>query len=77
MDTPSLEGSVPGSPVPRRRPAPPATPSGSTPTRSPAGGEHPASPHKGTREEDDLYYGLREGPDALLEDSDRLFEPEN
>ncbi|NXW82910.1 BSND protein, partial [Alopecoenas beccarii] len=77
MDTPSLEGSVPSSPVPRGRPPPYATRSGCTPTSSPAGGEHPSSPRKGTREEDDLYYGLREGPDTLLEDSDRLFEPEN
>ncbi|XP_009953528.1 PREDICTED: barttin [Leptosomus discolor] len=77
MDTPSLEGSVPGSPAPRGRPLPPAAHSGCTPTRSPVGGEHPGSPHKGAGEEDDLYYGLHEGPDALLEDSDRLFEPEN
>ncbi|KAM6305515.1 barttin [Aegotheles albertisi] len=73
MDTPSLEGSVPGSPVTQGRPPPPST----TPTSSAAGGHHPSSPHKGTGEEDDLYYGLREGPDALLEDSDCLFEPEN
>ncbi|NWX12685.1 BSND protein, partial [Aegotheles bennettii] len=73
MDTPSLEGSVPGSPVTQGRPPPPST----TPTSSVAGGHHPSSPHKGTGEEDDLYYGLREGPDALLEDSDCLFEPEN
>ncbi|NXQ82693.1 BSND protein, partial [Nyctibius grandis] len=77
MDTPSLEGSVPGSPVPRGQPpSPSATRSSCTPTSSPAGGEHPGSPHKGTGEEDDLYYGLREGPDALLEDSNGLFEPE-
>ncbi|NXF31397.1 BSND protein, partial [Nyctibius bracteatus] len=78
MDTPSLEGSVPGSPVPRGRPHSPfATRSSCILTSSPAGGQHPGSPHKGTGEEDDLYYGLREGPDALLEDSDCLFEPEN
>ncbi|NXJ49544.1 BSND protein, partial [Spizaetus tyrannus] len=77
MDTPSLEGSVPGSPVPRGRPPPPsATRSGCTPTSSPAGGRHPGSPRKGTGKEGDLYYGLQEGPDDLLEDSDRLFEPE-
>lgn len=57
MDTASLEGSVPGSPVPR--------------------GRTPGSPRKATGQEDDLYYGLREGPDALHEDSDHLFEPEN
>ncbi|NXC14086.1 BSND protein, partial [Corythaeola cristata] len=75
MDTPSLEGSVPGSPVPQGRPSPSSVARSScTPTSSPAGGEHP---RKGTREEDDLYYGLQEGPDTLLEDSDRLFEPEN
>ncbi|XP_075013129.1 barttin [Calonectris borealis] len=78
MDTPSLEGSVPSSPVPRGRPLPPSAAHPScTPTNSPAGGEHPSSPRKGTGEEDDLYYGLREGLDALLEDSDCLFEPEN
>ncbi|NWH49076.1 BSND protein, partial [Fregata magnificens] len=77
MDTPSLEGSVPSSPMPRGRPPPPsAACSSCTPTSSPAGREHPGSPPKGTGEEDDLYYGLREGPDALLEDSDCLFEPE-
>ncbi|XP_075616709.1 barttin [Balearica regulorum gibbericeps] len=78
MDTPSLEGSVPGSPVPRGRPPPPsAACSSCTPTSSPAGGQHPGSPCKGSGEVDDLYYGLREGLDGLLEDSDRLFEPEN
>ncbi|XP_009883113.1 PREDICTED: barttin [Charadrius vociferus] len=77
MDTPSLEGSVPSSPAPRGRPPPSAACSGCTLTSSPAGGQHPGSPRKGTREEDDLYYGLQEGPDALLEDSDCLFEPEN
>ncbi|NXP07406.1 BSND protein, partial [Thinocorus orbignyianus] len=76
MDTPSLEGSVTGSPVPRVRPPPSTTHTDCT-LSSPAGGEHSASPHKGTREEDDLYYGLQEGPESLLEDSDRLFEPEN
>ncbi|XP_061307031.1 barttin [Pezoporus flaviventris] len=69
MDTPSLEGSVPSSPVPRGRTLP-STRSGCTP----AGAQHP---HKGTTEEDDLYYGLPEGPDALLKDNDCLFEPEN
>ncbi|NXL62573.1 BSND protein, partial [Chordeiles acutipennis] len=78
MDTPSLEGSVPSSPVPPGRPSPPsASRSSCTPTSSPTRGGHPSSPRKGTGEEDDLYYGLREGPDALLEDSDCLFEPEN
>ncbi|OPJ77036.1 barttin [Patagioenas fasciata monilis] len=77
MDTPSLEGSVPSSPVPQGRPPPYTTRSGCTPTSSPARGENPSSPCKGTREEDDLYYGLREGPDTLPEDSDCLFEPEN
>ncbi|NXU41879.1 BSND protein, partial [Drymodes brunneopygia] len=73
MDTPSLEGSVPGSPTPQSR----TLPSGRTPSRSPAGGEHPGSPRKGPRGQDDLYYGLQEEPDALLKDSDGLFEPEN
>ncbi|NXS41394.1 BSND protein, partial [Balaeniceps rex] len=78
MDTPSLEGSVPSSPVPRGRPPlPSATCSSCTLTSSLAGGEHPGYPCKGTGEEDDLYYGLREGQDAPLEDSDCLFEPEN
>lgn len=72
MDTPSLEGSVPSSPTPRGRPLP-STRSGCTP----AGGQHPCAPHKGAAEEDDLYYGLQEGPDALLKDNDCLFEPEN
>ncbi|NXW49395.1 BSND protein, partial [Nyctiprogne leucopyga] len=72
MDTPSLEGSVPGSPVPPGRPPPPSATCSSSPTQR----QHPSSPHKGTGEEDDLYYGLREGPDALLEDNDCLFEPE-
>ncbi|NWQ85612.1 BSND protein, partial [Burhinus bistriatus] len=75
---PRLEmGSMPSSPVPRGRPPPSAACSSCTPTSFPAGGEHPASPRRGTREEDDLYYGLQEGPDTLLEDSDCLFEPEN
>ncbi|XP_032864768.2 barttin [Tyto alba] len=78
MDTPSLEGSVPGSPVPRgRHPPPSAARAGCTPTSSPAGAQRPDSPPKSAGEEDDLYYGLQEGPDALLEESDRLFEPEN
>ncbi|XP_039929228.1 barttin [Hirundo rustica] len=72
MDTPSLEGSVPGSPTPQSRTLP-----CSTPSSSPTGGEHPRSPRKGSGEEDDLYYGLREEPDALLKESDGLFEPEN
>ncbi|NXX48076.1 BSND protein, partial [Tricholaema leucomelas] len=76
MDTPSLEGSVPGSPEPRGRPLPSATCSGCTPTSCPARGQHPGTPHKDTRE-DDLYYGLQDGPDPLLEDSDCVFEPEN
>ncbi|NXO49983.1 BSND protein, partial [Aramus guarauna] len=77
MDTPSLEGSVPGSPVPRGRPPlPSAACSSRTPTSSPPGGEHPGSPRKDSGEADDLYYGLQEGSDGLLEDSDRLFEPE-
>ncbi|NWI26519.1 BSND protein, partial [Sula dactylatra] len=77
MDTPSLEGSVPSSPTPRGQPPPPsAAHSSCTQTSSLAGGEHPGSLCKGTGEEDDLYYGLQEGPDALLEDSDCLSEPE-
>ncbi|NXX84634.1 BSND protein, partial [Urocolius indicus] len=74
MDTPSLEGSVPGSPAPRGRPSPSTDHSGCTPAASAAGGPQPGSPCRGPGKEDDLYYGLREGLDALLEDSDRLFE---
>ncbi|XP_065602151.1 barttin [Cyrtonyx montezumae] len=62
MDTASLEGSVPGSP------SPPQSCSGR--------GEHPSSPKKASRKMSDLYYGLGEGSDTLLEDSDHLFEPE-
>ncbi|NWW31238.1 BSND protein, partial [Panurus biarmicus] len=76
MDTPSLEGSVPGSPTPQSRTLPSAASSGHTPSSSPARGEQPRSPRKGPGEEDDLYYGLQEGPDALLKESDGLFEPE-
>ncbi|NXL78393.1 BSND protein, partial [Leptocoma aspasia] len=77
MDTPSLEGSVPGSPTPQSRTLPSATRSGCAPSSSPAGGEHPRSPGNGLGKEDDLYYGLQEEPDALLKESDGLFEPEN
>ncbi|NXW28284.1 BSND protein, partial [Phaetusa simplex] len=77
MDTASPPGSLPGSPAPLGRPPPSTAPPGCLPTSSPAGGEHPSSPRPPTREEDDLYYGLQEGPDTLLEDSDCLFEPEN
>ncbi|NXH90416.1 BSND protein, partial [Edolisoma coerulescens] len=77
MDTPSLEGSVPGSPAPQSRTLPSAARSGCCPSSSPAGGQHPGSPRKGPGEQDDLYYGLQEEPDALLKDSDGLFEPEN
>ncbi|NXE86074.1 BSND protein, partial [Menura novaehollandiae] len=77
MDTPSLEGSVPGSPTPQSRTLPSAARSGRTPTSFPAGGQHPGSPRKGPGKEDDLYYGLQEEPDALLKDSDCVFEPEN
>ncbi|NWI36886.1 BSND protein, partial [Picathartes gymnocephalus] len=73
MDTPSLEGSVPGSPTPQSR----TLPSGRAPSSSPTRGEHPGSPRKAPREQDDLYYGLQEEPDALLKESDGLFEPEN
>ncbi|NXT00896.1 BSND protein, partial [Jacana jacana] len=76
MDTPSLEGSVTGSPVPRVRPPPSTAHTDSTQTSSPVGGERSGSSRKATGEEDDLYYGLREGPDTLPEDSDCLFEPE-
>ncbi|NWR28523.1 BSND protein, partial [Tachuris rubrigastra] len=67
MDTPSLEGSVPGTPTPQSR----------TLASSPVRGQRSGSPRKGAGEEDDLYYGLQEDPDALLKDSDCLFEPEN
>ncbi|NXT66469.1 BSND protein, partial [Chaetops frenatus] len=73
MDTPSLQGSVPGSPTPHSR----TLPSGRAPSSSPDRAEHPASPRKSPREHDDLYYGLQEEPDALLKDGDGLFEPEN
>ncbi|NWR06438.1 BSND protein, partial [Paradoxornis webbianus] len=73
MDTPSLEGSVPGSPTPQSRTLPSAS---RTPSTAPAGGEHTRPPRKGPREEDDLYYGLQEEPDALFKESDGLFEPE-
>ncbi|NXI15267.1 BSND protein, partial [Irena cyanogastra] len=72
MDTPSLEGSVPGSPTAQSRTLPAARPGRS----SPAGGEHPRSPRKGPGKEDELYYGLQEEPDALLKESDGLSEPE-
>ncbi|NXI22264.1 BSND protein, partial [Sterrhoptilus dennistouni] len=71
MDTPSLEGSVPGSPTAQSRTLPSAS---RTPSSAPERGEHP---RKGPGEEDDLYYGLQEEPDALLKESDRFFEPEN
>ncbi|NWT19251.1 BSND protein, partial [Vireo altiloquus] len=77
MDTPSLEGSVPGSPTPQSRTLPSTARSGRTPSSSPAGGDHPGSPRKGSGEQDDLYYGLQEEPDAVLKDSNHLFEPEN
>ncbi|NXH48970.1 BSND protein, partial [Dicaeum eximium] len=66
MDSPSLQGSVPGSPSASR-----------APSSSPEGGEHPQSPRRGPGKEDDLYYGLQEEQDALLKESDGLFEPEN
>ncbi|NXP88920.1 BSND protein, partial [Passerina amoena] len=72
MDTPSLEGSVPGSPEPQSR----SPPRCSRPGRAERG-ERPRAPRKGARTEDELYYGLREEPDALLEGSDGLSEPEN
>ncbi|NWZ84850.1 BSND protein, partial [Poecile atricapillus] len=77
MDTPSLEGSVPGSPTPQSRTLSSASRSGRTPSSSPEGGQHPRSHWKGAGEEDDLFYGLQEEPDALLNGSDNLFEPEN
>ncbi|NXO39382.1 BSND protein, partial [Locustella ochotensis] len=76
MDTPSLEGSVPGSPAPQSRALPSAARSGRTPSSAAERGEQPRSPWKGPGQEDELYYGLQEEPDALLKDSDGLFEPE-
>ncbi|XP_059709474.1 barttin [Haemorhous mexicanus] len=76
MDTPSLEGSVPGSPTPQSRSLPCSTQPG-PPSGSPARGEQPRAPRKGAGKEDDLYYGLQEEPDALLKESDGLSEPEN
>ncbi|NXV63734.1 BSND protein, partial [Molothrus ater] len=72
MDTPSLEGSVPGSPTPQSRSLP-CSNHASLPER----GEQPRAPRKGPGREDDLYYGLQEEPDALLKESDGLSEPEN
>lgn len=72
MDTPSLEGSVPGSPAPQSR----SLPCSSHPSR-PERGEQPRAPRKGPGREDELYYGLQEEPEALLKDSDGLSEPEN
>ncbi|NWU77617.1 BSND protein, partial [Onychorhynchus coronatus] len=77
MDTPSLEGSVPGTPTPQNRTLPSAARSSCTLASSPVREQHSRSPRKGAGEEDDLYYGLQEEPDALLKDSDCLFEPEN
>ncbi|NXN77764.1 BSND protein, partial [Bombycilla garrulus] len=76
MDTPSLEGSVPGSPTAHNRTVPSATRSGHTPSSAPARGEQPRSPGRRLGEEDDLYYGLQEEADALLKESDSVFEPE-
>ncbi|NXK31994.1 BSND protein, partial [Piprites chloris] len=76
MDTPSLEGSVPGTPTPQNRTLPSTARSGCTLASSLVRGQHSRSPRKGAGEEDDLYYGLQEEPDALLKDSDCLFEPE-
>ncbi|NWU95362.1 BSND protein, partial [Upupa epops] len=76
MDTPSLEGSVPGSPVLHGQPPSSTTASGCTPSGSLVQRWHPNSPRKGSGVEDDLYYGFQEGSDALLEDSECLFEPE-
>ncbi|XP_039567515.1 barttin [Passer montanus] len=73
MDTPSLEGSVPGSPAPQSRTLPR---SGRPPSSSP-GGEQPRAPREGAGKEDELYYGLQEEPGALLKESDGLSEPEN
>lgn len=64
---------MPGTPTPKSRTLPSTARSGHTP----AGGEHPRYPRKGPAEEDDLYYGLQEEPDALLKESDGVFEPEN
>ncbi|NWU14796.1 BSND protein, partial [Cephalopterus ornatus] len=76
MDTPSLEGSVPGTPTPQGRTLTSAAHFSCTPTSSLVSGQHFGPPRKGAREEDDLYYGLQEEPDALLKDSNCLFEPE-
>ncbi|NXK85963.1 BSND protein, partial [Formicarius rufipectus] len=76
MDTPSLEGSMPGTPTPQSRTLPSATRSSCTPSSSPAWGDNPGCPRKGAGQ-DDLYYGLQEEADVQLKDSDCLFEPEN
>ncbi|NXO02044.1 BSND protein, partial [Rhinopomastus cyanomelas] len=76
MDTPSLEGSVPGSPVLQGQLPPSTTTSGCAPASSLVQGRHPISSRKGAGVEDNLYYGFQEGSDALLEDSESLFEPE-
>ncbi|XP_030809826.1 barttin [Camarhynchus parvulus] len=72
MDTPSLEGSVPGSPTPQSR----SLPCCAHPGR-PERGEQPRAARRGPGREDELYYGLQEEPDALLKESDGLSEPEN
>ncbi|XP_041277821.1 barttin [Onychostruthus taczanowskii] len=77
MDTPSLEGSVPGSPTPQSRTLPCSSHSGRPPSSSPERGEQPRAPWKGAGKEDELYYGLQEEPDALLQEGDGLSEPEN
>ncbi|NXQ12224.1 BSND protein, partial [Peucedramus taeniatus] len=71
MDTPSLEGSLPGSPTAQSRSLPCSSPSSSAER-----GEQPRPRREGAGREDDLYYGLQEEPDALLKESDGLSEPE-
>ncbi|NWU04680.1 BSND protein, partial [Urocynchramus pylzowi] len=76
MDSPSLEGSVPGSPTAQSRTLPCSTHSGRPPSSSPERGEQPRAPWKGSGKEDELYYGLQEEPDESIKDSDGLSEPE-
>ncbi|NXM69563.1 BSND protein, partial [Serilophus lunatus] len=76
MDTPSLEGSRSGSPTTQSRTLPSTAHSGRTSTGSQVRAERPRCPRKGAGEEDELYYGLQEEPDALPKDSDCPSEPE-
>ncbi|XP_019356784.1 PREDICTED: barttin [Gavialis gangeticus] len=82
IDSSVEEGQEPG----QEHPVAPAQshPSSILPPRGCAGGAGPVSKLSGPRviqsteeEEDDLYYGVKEGPESLLmADDDSIFEPE-